>query len=196
MWVAKEAAPSVVERLGFRAADLASPFWIWGSPYMSDHAPLGTDRGSWNVLLQELVSSLLGKNPTFWEQGIPAIDVISLKQRTLPLWPISCDLGTQAWGTTMLSNWIAAEHYRLHLVERWPDSPHKQATLAAVYSTLASLEQDSRSAAASQECVVCRARRAAVVEFQSALRINSKNAVSARSHPHRSQVATAGAVGE
>jgi hypothetical protein len=96
----------------------------------------------------------------------------------------------------MLSNWIAAEHYRLHLVERWPNSPHKEATLAAVYSTLASLEQDSRSATASQECVVCRARRAAVVEFQSALRITPSNADSARNHPHLTRVATAGAVGE
>jgi hypothetical protein len=95
----------------------------------------------------------------------------------------------------MLSNWIAVEHYRLHLVERWPNSPHKEATLAAVYSALASLERDSRSATASQECIVCRTRRASVVEFQSAFRITPANADSARSHP-RTRVATAGAVGE
>ena len=56
----------------------------------------------------------------------------------------------------MLSQWIAVEHYRLHLAERWPDSPHKEATLAAIHSTLASLRQDSRSATVSLECVVCR----------------------------------------
>jgi hypothetical protein len=92
----------------------------------------------------------------------------------------------------MLSCWIATEHYRLHLVERWPNSPHKDATLAAIYSALASLEQDSRSA--SQECIVCRARRAAVVEFQGASRITPAKADSARSP--RTRVATAGAVGE
>jgi hypothetical protein len=96
----------------------------------------------------------------------------------------------------MLSNWIAAEHYRLHLVEQWPNSPRKQATLAAVYSTLASLGQDSRSATESPECVVCRARRAAIVEFQSALKMTPAIADSARSHPHLTRVAAAGAVGE
>jgi hypothetical protein len=96
----------------------------------------------------------------------------------------------------MLSYWISAEHYRLHLVERWPDSPHKEATLAAVYSTLASLERDFRSVTASQECVVCRTRRASVVEFQSAsLKLTPANKDSARSHPHGTRVAMAGAVG-
>jgi hypothetical protein len=95
----------------------------------------------------------------------------------------------------MFSSWIAVEHYRLHLVERWPNSPHKEATLAAVYSTLASLEQDSRSATAPLECVVCCARRSAVVEFQSALKLTLANADSARSHPHSTRVAMAGTVG-
>jgi hypothetical protein len=93
----------------------------------------------------------------------------------------------------MLSQWIAVEHYRLHLVERWPDSPHKEVTLAAIYSTLASLAQDSRSATVSLECVVCRARRAAVIEFPNALRIASAKADSARSRPHLTMVASSGA---
>jgi hypothetical protein len=93
----------------------------------------------------------------------------------------------------MLSHWIAVEHYRLHLIERWPDSPHKEPTLEAVYSTLASLGQDPRSPTVSPECVVCRARRAAVVEFPNALRIAPAKADPARSDPHLTRAARAGA---
>jgi hypothetical protein len=92
----------------------------------------------------------------------------------------------------MLSDWIAVEHCRLHLVERWPDSPYKEATLAAVYSTLARLGQDPRSATASRECVVCGARKVAVVEFPKTLRIAPATADSSRSHPHLMRVASAG----
>jgi hypothetical protein len=74
----------------------------------------------------------------------------------------------------MLSQWIAAEHYRLHVVECWPDGPRKEATLAAIYSTLASLGRDSNPA--STECVVCSARRAAIVEFPNALRMGPAKA--------------------
>ena len=35
--------------------------------------------------------------------------------------------------------WLAVEHYRLHVVEEWPDGPHKHAALAAIRSSLASL---------------------------------------------------------
>jgi hypothetical protein len=35
--------------------------------------------------------------------------------------------------------WLAMEHYRLHVVEESPDSPHKHAALAAIHSTLDSL---------------------------------------------------------
>jgi len=93
----------------------------------------------------------------------------------------------------MLSHWIAVEHYRLHLVERWPDSPHKEATLAAIHYTLASLGQDSRPAPVSLECVVCRARRPAIVEFPNSLRIAPAKADSALSRPHLTRVATSGA---
>jgi hypothetical protein len=96
----------------------------------------------------------------------------------------------------MLSQWVAVEHYRLHLVERWPDSPHKEATLAAIYSTLASLRQDSRSASASLECVVCRARRAVIVEFSNALRIPPAKADPAWSLPPLTRVASSGAASE
>jgi hypothetical protein len=37
--------------------------------------------------------------------------------------------------------WLAVEHYRLHVVEEWPDGPHKHAALAGIHSTLESLTQ-------------------------------------------------------
>lgn len=39
--------------------------------------------------------------------------------------------------------WIAMEHYRLHTVEAWPDSPRKNASLAAIHSALGALLADS-----------------------------------------------------
>jgi hypothetical protein len=39
----------------------------------------------------------------------------------------------------MLSEWLAAEDYRIHVMELWPDGPRKQAGLAAARSALRSL---------------------------------------------------------
>lgn len=39
----------------------------------------------------------------------------------------------------MYEQWLQFEHYRLHTAQRWPESPYKQATLAAIYSTIESL---------------------------------------------------------
>jgi hypothetical protein len=96
----------------------------------------------------------------------------------------------------MLSHWIAVEHYRLHLVERWPDSPHKDATLAAIYSTLAALGQNSLLTTASRECVICSAKRLAVVVYPTALRVAPAKSDSARSHPYLTRVARAGAASD
>jgi hypothetical protein len=46
----------------------------------------------------------------------------------------------------MISNWIAMEYHRLHVVEKWPDSPRKEANLAAIRSSLASLSRETLSA--------------------------------------------------
>ncbi len=56
----------------------------------------------------------------------------------------------------MRYQWIASEHHRLHTVEGWPDSPHKDATLRAIRSTLASLGETGVSA---PPCQVCLSRR-------------------------------------
>ena len=65
----------------------------------------------------------------------------------------------------MRYQWIASEHHRLHTVEAWPDSPYKEATLRAIRSTLASLENDASLAA--PVCQVCFGRRrvSSVVRF-------------------------------
>ncbi len=54
----------------------------------------------------------------------------------------------------MQNQWILMEHYRLHTVETWPDSPYKRATLAAIHSSLESLSQD-RAAESALSCAVC-----------------------------------------
>jgi hypothetical protein len=55
----------------------------------------------------------------------------------------------------MHRQWIAMEHYRLHSVETWPNSPYREAALAAIHSTLESLRQGPDSAQGVAECMVC-----------------------------------------
>jgi len=60
----------------------------------------------------------------------------------------------------MYRDFLAMEHYRLHVMEQWPDSPVKRAALAAVRATLASL-----AGLAEFECDLC--HRGAVIQFPS-----------------------------
>jgi len=39
----------------------------------------------------------------------------------------------------MYNEWLAMQHYRIHVMEQWPDGPRKQAGLAAARSTIESL---------------------------------------------------------
>ena len=70
---------------------------------------------------------------------------------------------------------IKTEHYRLHSTEEWPDSPYKEAVLAAVRSALGRLE-----AAAVERlepaCMICAARRTRtkVVMFPSVSKASSE----------------------
>lgn len=43
----------------------------------------------------------------------------------------------------MRDQWLAMEHYRLHSVEAWPDSPRKEGLLRAIRSTIQSLSRGS-----------------------------------------------------
>ena len=54
--------------------------------------------------------------------------------------------------------WSAAEHYRLHTVEEWPGSRRKEATLAAIQSSLVSLSWSAEVAARPIECGICLSR--------------------------------------
>ncbi|HTS28284.1 MAG TPA: hypothetical protein VMH81_20565 [Bryobacteraceae bacterium] len=68
-----------------------------------------------------------------------------------------------------LGQWIKVEHYRLHCVERWADSPHKRAVLAGIRSALERLQSASPSPAGPPPCMVCAGRRRefAVLQFPS-----------------------------
>lgn len=56
--------------------------------------------------------------------------------------------------TGAMGEWIAMEHYRLHSVERLPDSPYKRAALAAIQFSLAGLMRDAPETLA-PDCSVC-----------------------------------------
>ena len=65
----------------------------------------------------------------------------------------------------MYRDFLAMEHYRLHVMEQWPDSPVKRAGLAAVRAALASLAATPPGGDAGFECDVC--HRARVVQLPS-----------------------------
>ncbi|HUJ50269.1 MAG TPA: hypothetical protein VLW25_08715 [Bryobacteraceae bacterium] len=51
--------------------------------------------------------------------------------------------------------WFTTEHHRLHIIEEWPDSPHKEAALAAIRSKLASLARNLPSNSHLLDCEIC-----------------------------------------
>ena len=58
----------------------------------------------------------------------------------------------------MNSQWLKTEHDRLHIVEQWPESPHKQAALEAIWSKIASLTL-ALSDDCHLQCEVCLSRQ-------------------------------------
>jgi hypothetical protein len=70
----------------------------------------------------------------------------------------------------MHSEWLAMEHYRIHLMETWPDGPVKEAGLAAARSAF---ESQVRAApkGSSFTCATCASRRKAVTVMPSAPRV-------------------------
>ena len=61
----------------------------------------------------------------------------------------------------MHTEWLAVEHYRLHLMERWPEGSMKEAGLAAARSALESLTRDVPKSA-SYVCSICASRRRSI----------------------------------
>ncbi len=66
----------------------------------------------------------------------------------------------------MYLQWIAMEHYRMHLIEMWPDGPRKDVGLAAVRSALDALEGAAPVGEPVFVCEVCAARRRVVPIFE------------------------------
>ena len=62
-------------------------------------------------------------------------------------------------GDESLRQWVRTEHHRLHCVEGWPDSPYKEAVLAATRSVLERLETAAIEPLDSWACMVCATRR-------------------------------------
>ena len=60
-----------------------------------------------------------------------------------------------------LEQWIKIEHYRLHCAQDWPDSGYKEAVLAAINSTLKTLEATSLAAVEQPRCMLCASRQSA-----------------------------------
>ena len=58
--------------------------------------------------------------------------------------------------------WLTTEHNRLHTVEAWPDSPLKEAAIAAVRSTLAGLMRTAPRDLILPHCEVCMNRKPAL----------------------------------
>ena len=59
----------------------------------------------------------------------------------------------------MHRDWLAMEHYRLHVIEHWPEGPEKTARLAAVRATLESLARTAPGAEPAFECATCATAR-------------------------------------
>ena len=66
----------------------------------------------------------------------------------------------------MHAEWIAAEHHRLHIVEEWPEGPHKEVALAAIQSSLHSLLQNHEPDGELTTCEICVSRKGATGELE------------------------------
>lgn len=61
----------------------------------------------------------------------------------------------------MYAEWVAAEHHRLHIVDNWPEGPHKEAALNAIHSSLQSLLQTTGPDQTLAMCEVCLSQKKA-----------------------------------
>jgi len=50
---------------------------------------------------------------------------------------------------------LAMEHHRLHIIEEWPEGARKDAALSSVQCSLAGLFRSESSDAASWTCIAC-----------------------------------------
>ena len=59
---------------------------------------------------------------------------------------------------SMFAEWVAAEHYRLHVIEEWPEGPRKAVALSAIQSSLQSLLQNHCPDGPLATCEICLSR--------------------------------------
>ena len=57
----------------------------------------------------------------------------------------------------MFSEALSMEHYRLHVIEQWPDGLTKQAALSAIHSTIDGLLRRDPASGADWTCIICSA---------------------------------------
>jgi uncharacterized protein YecE (DUF72 family) len=73
-----------------------------------------------------------------------------------------------------LAQWT---NYRLHCSEQWPESDYKEAVLAAIRSTLKTLEATSLAPVEQPLCMVCRSLQAPAVVLELPSRSQSPTAI-------------------
>ena len=71
-----------------------------------------------------------------------------------------------------LSEWLASEHYRIHVMGLWPDGPRKEAGLVAARSALESLARRTLPKGSSFASAPRAGRRQTVTAIPSALRVD------------------------
>jgi hypothetical protein len=76
-----------------------------------------------------------------------------------------------------LEQWINVEHYRLHCADSWPESDYKEAVLAAIHSTLKTLEANSLAWVEQPRCMVCASLQARAVVLELPSRSQSPTAI-------------------
>jgi hypothetical protein len=78
----------------------------------------------------------------------------------------------------MHREWLAFEHYRIHMMELWPDGPGKEAGLSAARSGIENLTR-AMSNDSSFRCATCDSRRRTVIAMPLAPRNGSEKLPSA-----------------
>ena len=61
----------------------------------------------------------------------------------------------------MFNSWIAMEHYRIHMIEQWPEGAQKEAASPRPGQRLSELEGSAPTEAVPSFCVICAATTSA-----------------------------------
>jgi hypothetical protein len=73
----------------------------------------------------------------------------------------------------MFTEWLATEHYRLHVIEKWPNGPRKEAVLASARSALESLLRTTPLSASAFRCAICADKQQSATLIEYPLRFQS-----------------------